>query len=137
MNLKKNTVIVDANVILRYLLADHEEFYKKAEELFDAAIDGKIRVRILQSVIAEVVYVLAGLYKVRRGEISEALSNLLRIKTVKISDKDIVITALEIYKTTNLDFVDVLLCAYGKNSPEVSVFSFDRGVVKCIESETV
>lgn len=134
---EKNIVIVDANVILRYLLKDHEEFYKKAEELFDAAMDGKISVRIFQSVIAEVVYVLLGLYKVRRAEIAEALRCFLNIKAIKVNDKQIVINALEIFRITNLDFVDALLCSYGKNFPKVTIVSFDKGVNKCIEGEAM
>jgi len=33
MPLQKNTIIIDANVILRYLLKDNEKFYKEAEAL--------------------------------------------------------------------------------------------------------
>jgi predicted nucleic-acid-binding protein len=41
MPLQKNMIIVDANVILRYLLKDNEKFYKEAEALFNEAFSGK------------------------------------------------------------------------------------------------
>jgi len=41
MPLQKDIIVVDANVILRYLLKDSEEFYKEAECLFNKAFSGK------------------------------------------------------------------------------------------------
>ncbi len=123
-------IIVDANGILRYLLRDHEEFYKKAEELFDSAIDGKVTILLLESVIAEVVYVLSGLYRVHRKEIAEALGSLIKIKAIKLPDKEAVLNTLNIFVSQNLDFVDALLCAY---SEKHTIFSFDKGVNRCIE----
>ncbi|WP_338009625.1 PIN domain-containing protein [Aquifex aeolicus] len=51
-------IIVNANVILRYLLKDHRKLYKEAEELFNKILSGELKVFIPQVVIAEIVYVL-------------------------------------------------------------------------------
>ena len=129
MPLQKNTIIVDANVILRYLLKDNEKFYKEAEALFNDTFSGKKRIWIMHSVIAEVVYVLLKLYKVTRKEIAEVLTELMKIKGVKIQDKEILFRAFKIFKSKNLDFVDCLLCAYSK---KCEVMSFDKKLNKCI-----
>jgi Predicted nucleic-acid-binding protein, contains PIN domain len=50
-------VMFDANMILRYLLNDNEQMAEKAEQYLDA---GNVWVTI--EVIAEVVYVLKGVY---------------------------------------------------------------------------
>ncbi len=55
MALPKNWIPAEANVILRYLLKDHEKFFRKAERIFDEALSGKVKVEVLQAVLAEVV----------------------------------------------------------------------------------
>ena len=89
MPLQKN-IIIDANVVLRYLLKDNEKFYEKAKALFDDVLLGKKKIWIMHSVIAEVVYVLLKLYKVTRKEIAEVLTELIKIKGVKVQDKEII-----------------------------------------------
>ena len=131
MPLQKNIIIVDANIILRYLLRDNEKFYKEAEALFNDAFSGKKRILIMHSIIAEVVYVLLKLYKVSRKEIAEVLIELMKIKGVKVQDKEILLNTFEIFKNKNLDFIDCLLCAYSR---KYQVMSFDKEVNKCIKS---
>ena len=131
MPLQKNMIIVDANVILRYLLKDNEKFYKEAEALFNDAFSGKKKILIMHSVIAEVVYVLLKLYKVSRKEITEVLTELVKIKGVKVQDREILLNAFRLFKNKNLDFVDCLLCAYSR---KYQVISFDKEVNKCINN---
>lgn len=59
--------LIDANVILRYLLGDHPKYSKKAKEVIEEGA------YTLPEVIAEVVYVLNGVYKVTRSEIRDTL----------------------------------------------------------------
>ena len=131
MPLPKDTIVVDANVILRYLLKDNEEFYKKAEKVFNKAFSGKKKVLIMHSVIAEVVYVLLKFYKVNREEITEVLTELVKIKGIEVQDKEIFLSALKLFENKKLDFVDCLLCAYSR---KYQVMSFDKDVNRCIEN---
>ncbi|WP_297445272.1 PIN domain-containing protein [Desulfurobacterium sp.] len=130
MDFSKNVTIIDTNVVLRYLLRDHEEFYREAEALFDKAFSGKKKVLLLDTVIAEVVYVLSGLYKVKRQEIAHVLKELLKAKGINAVDKDVLFDALKIFAEKNLDFVDCLICAYGSR---YQVMSFDKKVRKCVD----
>jgi len=127
---KRRTVILDANIILRYLLRDHEELYKKAEEIFNRILLGELKAVIPTVIVAEVIYVLQKLYKVDRQTISEVLIELLKPKSIKTENKDILFQALKIYANSNLDFADCLLCAYSK---DYEVISFDKDLKKCIK----
>ncbi|WP_456392033.1 PIN domain-containing protein [Persephonella sp.] len=129
---KKNIVIVDANIVLRYLLEDDEKLFKNAKKFFEEVFSGKKKAYLLQSVIAEIVYVLKGIYKVERKEIADVLIELLKRKNIKTENKDTVINALKIYASKNLDFIDCLLCAY---KDEYEIFTFDRKLSKCIEEK--
>ncbi len=109
--------LIDANVILRYLLNDIEEMSAEADKII------KSGAFTLPEVIAEVVYVLKSVYKVERVEIANAICEFL--KEIDVKNKDIIIEALKIFSETSLDFVDCILIAYNKIE-NVPVFSFDR-----------
>ena len=64
--------IIDANIILRYLLGDHPEMSVKAKEI---VLSGA---QTTAEVLAEVVYVLKGVYQVERSDIAETVGSFLR-----------------------------------------------------------
>lgn len=66
--------IVDANIILRYLLQDVQHFLEQAREKIEDQF-----IFIPNEVLAEVVYVLEKVYKVDRIHIFESLQNLLEL----------------------------------------------------------
>ena len=132
MQSKKNTVIVDANIVLRYLLKDEEKSFKIANNFFEDVFSGRKVAYLLQVVIAEIIYVLKGVYKVDKKEISDVLIQLLNRKNVKTENKDVVINALKLYKERNLDFVDCLICSYRNN---FEIFTFDKKLRKCIKEK--
>ena len=88
--------IADTNFILRYLLADNKEDYKKTKIIFEQARIGKYQIEIIQSVFAEVIFVLSSFYEVPKIEIVRILKSLLSYKGVKV-DSDIYSAALDIY----------------------------------------
>jgi predicted nucleic-acid-binding protein len=128
MQSKKSIVAIDANIIIRYLLKDNEEFYSLADKFFEEVFSGKKAAYILQSVLAELIYVFTKFYKINKKQVVEILEELLSSRNIKIQDKDIALKALYIFKTNNIDFVDCLLCAY---SEEMEIFSFDKKLNKC------
>jgi len=109
--------LIDANVILRYLLNDVEETATEAEKII------KIGAWTLPEVIAEVIYVLKSVYKVERGEISNAILKIL--EEIEVERKNIVFESVKIFSETNLDFVDCILIAYYRIE-NVEIFSFDK-----------
>lgn len=110
-------ILIDANVILRYLLNDVEEMANQAKEII------KIGAWTLPEVIAEVVYVLKSVYKVEREEISNAILEILN--ELEIEHKATIIEAVKIFSETNLDFVDCVLIAYNRVE-NAKIFSFDK-----------
>ena len=115
--------LVDANVVLRYMLHDDETQYPLAEQ---TVRDGAY---LLPEVLAEVVYVLLGVYSVPREEIASRLQLLVR--EVLSEHPEILETALSTFGATKLDFVDCLLAAYNRHL-EDKVVSFDRKLNKLL-----
>ena len=118
VKLQKNMkILIDANVILRYLLNDVEEMAKKSAEIINAGAF------TLPEVIAEVIYVLKSVYKIERGEISAAILQIFN--EIEVANKKIMIEAVKIFAESSLDFVDCILIAYNKVE-NVEIFSFDK-----------
>ena len=116
--------LIDANVILRYLLDDHEELSAKAAQM----LEGR-EVVLLPEVACEVVYVLQKVYKVSRPQIQEHLSALLVSQLVRVEQAEVLLKALECYAATALDFVDALLWAHHAVAHD-EVLTFDRQLGK-------
>lgn len=74
--------IVDANVVLRYLLKDHKTFYPKSKKIIEQK-----EVHIPTEVAAEIVYVLEKVYKVPKTKISDALLELLLIQILRLQTR--------------------------------------------------
>lgn len=112
--------IVDANLILRYLLQDAVQFIEKARDKIE-----NHHIFIPNEVIAEVVYVLEKVYKVERVNIFDALQKLLTYSNITTHDRSILVEALKVYSEIKIDFVDSLLFAYSKIGGH-TVFTFDK-----------
>ena len=59
--------LIDANVILRYLLRDHQQMSEESKKIIEGGAF------TLPEVLAEVVYVLKSVYEVERAEITNTL----------------------------------------------------------------
>jgi predicted nucleic-acid-binding protein len=122
----------DTNIIIRYLTRDDEPLYIKAKEFFDKVKEGSTRAVILESVIAECVYVLTKIYKVPGNKAAESLIDILRYKGIANLDQRELIRALTLFYERNIDIVDCILCVKA-SGPDTSLFSFDSELNKMSE----
>jgi len=117
-------IILDANAILRFVLQDNLEQANSTEKILRSD-----KANIPLEVVAEVVYVLQKVYKIKRSLIAEKLKNLANIREDLVSEKDVVLHAADVYSSTSLDFVDCLLMGYSKIK-NYSIFTFDKSLKK-------
>jgi predicted nucleic-acid-binding protein len=114
-------LLIDANIVLRYVLNDHTELSLKAKDIM---LNNEIL--IITQVIAETIYVLKGVYKSSRQDISDTLLSICSMDNVLLEDSEIVTSAIKEFADNNLDFVDVLLYSYQKFSSGRNVVTFDK-----------
>lgn len=117
--------LVDTNLIVRYLVQDHEKHAKAAGKLFDACDRGDVVIVVLPAVLAECVFVLESFYEHPRGHISSALGRLISSPGVEIGGATIHLDALERYRKTKVHFVDCLLAATAA-AEDTPVATFDQ-----------
>ena len=121
-----NKLLVDTNVVLRYLLRDNEEQAQIAKELIEGGAF------LLPEVLMETSHVLRSFYEVDRQNIATQL--LIVLDWVEMERKAVMIRAVEIFAKTKLDFVDCILVAYHELE-NVEVFSFDKKLNKQLKQE--
>ena len=119
-------IVLDRNYILRYLLKDNQEMFDKSKKTIDNEY-----CLVLNEVLAEIVYVLLGVYKVPKDIISNILSELIALENLTMHEnKSVLLHALEIYSSKNLDYVDCYLCALKVN---YTIRTFDKKLIKCLK----
>jgi predicted nucleic-acid-binding protein len=124
----------DTNIIIRYLTRDVESLYAKAKDFFDKVKDGSTKAVILESVIAESIYVLTKIYKVPKNRAAQSLINILRYKGIANEDQQELMLALSLFSERNIDIVDCILCVKAAG-PETALFSFGSALNKMCDSQ--
>lgn len=122
--------LLDTNIIIRFLVGDHQEHLAKSIEYFKEIESAKLQVEILDGVLMEAFFVLTKFYKLPKDEIINDLKIILALNGVVNSNKPILYETLNIIEVKNIDFVDALICAKSKLQG-FSKLSFDKDLKKC------
>jgi predicted nucleic acid-binding protein len=117
--------LVDTNLIVRYLVQDHEKHARAAGKLFDACDRGDVVIVLLPVVLAECVFVLESFYRHPRADIASALGRLISSPGVEIAEVTVQLDALKRYKETKAHFVDCVIAATAV-AKDVPVATFDQ-----------
>lgn len=118
--------IIDANIILRFLLADDEKQFLKAKAFIQKLEYGEDEALLPEIVFAEIVWVLHKVYDIPREEISEQFSKLLHYNGIKTTlNKEVFIESLRIYPVHSMDVQDILLAMLAKTNG-CTVITFDK-----------
>ena len=110
---------IDANLILRYLLNDPEA--ESVEQLFRKQED----LILSNLVVAEIVWTLTSFYRWRKDKIIPPLLGLIKLPFIK-ADKNLLLSALEIYHKHNIDYVDAYLIALINKRKIKTLYSYDK-----------
>lgn len=111
-------MFADANILIRYIINDDEIMAAKADEAVNSG-----SLFVLPEVFAEVVYVLTKVYGIERSDVADSMIELLDF--VSTTATEIMKTAFQNYRETNLDFVDCILAAYAISDNQ-QILSFDK-----------
>lgn len=118
-------LLVDANVLLRFLTGQPSAQAEGAKRLFQRAAEGDAILEVVPFIVAESFYTLTSFYKVERKQAASQLLKLLRQAGLKVRDEEAVMEALDAVGTANVSFADAYLAALAAKE-KVLVASFDR-----------
>jgi len=118
-------LLLDANVMLRFLVGDPaDQSERVADLLLRAEREGHALI-VQPFIVAEVFYVLASVYRTPRRKAVASVAGFLNGPSVDVEDEAIVMDAIARYLDSRIDFADCLLAAQGAGE-SISVASFDR-----------
>lgn len=101
--------VVDASVIVRFLVRDNESLYGRAARFLADVQQGRAKGYVPDAVIAESVFVLLRVYKVPRSEIVEALRTLVGYADILVDGKQRILATLDTFgRAAALSFVDAM-----------------------------
>jgi len=127
-------IFVDTNYFLRFLIHDNKEQSKSAKELFLEGARGE-RVLITSTIVVfEIYWVFKTYYQKSKAEIIKILQKVLTMNFVNIDERDLLKSALNLYKVENLSLEDCYNLIYAKDNKAVSFKTFDIRLAKAFAS---
>ncbi len=117
---------IDTNVLVRFLVKDDAEQYRKARAFLTTTCTPENPGYISQVVLCELIWVLRAAYKNEKREIVNALEKILRTRQFAIQRKEDVYAALGDFQRTKADFSDCLIARVNKTEGCEETVTFDR-----------
>lgn len=117
--------LVDANVVLRFVTGTPPHQAEAAARLFAQGQHGDVDLVLMPPVVAEVVYVLEGVYDYGSERVQAELIELFDTECFRVGDEDAIRRALLRRVTTPVDFVDAYLSEVARREG-FAVATFDR-----------
>jgi predicted nucleic acid-binding protein len=119
-------LLLDTNVIVRFLTGDHPAHSPRSRKLFSRAAAGDVTLVVTDLALAETAWVLQSFYSLDRDAITAALKDLIESTGIEVQNKAILLSALRNFAQTDVNFVDAYHAAVAA-AESVGVASFDRG----------
>lgn len=117
---------IDANVLLRFLLADDALQSPKARALIAELGTLPETLRLADTVLVELAWVLQRMYGFDRGHIADTLGRLLGDPAFAFSDRTLIQSALDEYRGTSAGFADCLIAHDNVTAGCTFTATFDR-----------
>ena len=116
---------VDTNVLVRLVTGDDERQVKSAESFVEKGV------WVSHLVLAEMTWVLRATYDFDHAEIATAIDMLLNNGNVAMQDLDVVVNALDHYRSKpRIGFSDCLILEIAKKAGHLPLGTFDRDLSK-------
>ena len=121
-------IAIDTNVLVRLLVNDDAVQAAKARRFFDAQADKDGSIWVSDTVVIELIWVLAKAYGRQRSDLLVALRALSAHATLSFESPLAVQRAIETFAVSSADFADCLLAEKAKQAGCGQLVTFDRGM---------
>lgn len=117
---------VDTNVILRFLTDKRPD--KKLIDFFKKIESDEEKVKCIDMVFFQVIFVLRSFYKIEKKEIIKEMRKLLSFKGLKMKDKQTIERTLDFWEKHPDDIVDCYIVSCMEKDGENEIYSFDKKI---------
>jgi len=126
----KPSVVIDTNILLRYLRNDHPTLSIKAKKIFDKAYKNDVNIYFDEIVLAETIWVLSSYFKTPKSIIVSTLLEQLYFDWIINPRKKLMIKALGLFEKTNLSYIDCWIFTVNQSLKTTSLETFDSDLKK-------
>ncbi len=123
--------LLDTNLIIRFLVNDNPKKVSRVEKLLSDKDNVNI---LLDTIVAEIIWVLSSYYSLNKSEVIEKISALIHLDTIDCNAV-LLNKALSIWEENNISYVDSYLVAVAKLG-NIPLYSYDEKL-KSISQVTV
>ncbi|AFV10555.1 transcriptional regulator [Thermacetogenium phaeum DSM 12270] len=95
--MQRKAKVIDANIVLRFLLNDDPEKAERCSALLQRVESGDEKVFLPDLVIADIVWTLEKFYRQPKARIRELLLPLISLRGMRLSSKSVARNALKWY----------------------------------------
>ena len=117
---------VDTNVFLRFLTADLPVQAERCAALVQRLHEGTEVVQIAPLAVAEIIWTLERFYKLTKAEVTAKVSPLLKLKGLRVVNKELFLGALELFAEKNISFTDAYIAVQMERSGVEEIYSYDQ-----------
>jgi predicted nucleic-acid-binding protein len=119
------TLILDTNVILRYLANDVPKKADDCEKLFRDAAAGKVNLFVSDICIAELVWTLKSYFHLDNEDIYQKIIAIINTPGFHFSDEALIMDAMRRFKDKKVDFADAYNASLAARDG-MKISSYDR-----------
>lgn len=119
------TLILDTNVILRYLANDVPKKADYCEKLFRDAEAGKVKLFLSDICVAELVWTLKSYFHLDNEDIYGKITAIINTPGFHFSDESLIMDAMRRFKDKNVDFADAYTASLAARDG-MKISSYDR-----------
>ncbi|HUU01462.1 MAG TPA: type II toxin-antitoxin system VapC family toxin [Myxococcota bacterium] len=123
-------IALDTNVLVRFLVEDHEAQSKAAKRLIKKVTAADDLVFVADIVMVETVWVLSRSYGFSKSEIVKAMHLLLSARNLKWESTDRIARVLDAFEKGRGGFADYLVRQMGRENGCRTVATFDSKLLK-------
>ena len=121
---------IDTNVFVRFLTEDKNNIPEEFLNFFNDLKGGKIKVKLLDLVFFQVIFVLKSFYKIKKEEIVEVMREILSFQGIYPKNKRVLERTLELWEKHSDDIIDCYIVANMELENETELYSFDKKISK-------
>ena len=117
---------LDANIVLRFVTADHPEMSPRCRALFARIQGGEEVVFLPEAALSDVVWTLRSFYHWPADQICGLMGNLLALDGIQMARKPLVWEAVSLFAEGGIDFSDALIVAEMHYAGLSDLYSYDH-----------
>lgn len=113
--------LIDTNLIIRFLVNDNPKKVSRIEKLLK---DKKNINILLDTIIAEIIWVLSSYYSLDKKEVVEKIKALIHVNTIECNSF-LLNRALSLWEENNISYIDAYLAAIAELG-KITLYSYDQ-----------